>query len=167
MLTPNIESCERGTQIPKHTIANAATRLQSGRSSGKRCRTGHPRVTTGKCRMEGGKVVGTLEGLHYEEGIWNAMTTAQKSEVMQLHRKPVQRSVQAATSSGTNVPMSDVSDSIVRLTRAIKSLETLREGNGHSHGSHSGLVSEFTLLTLHQSVWCSQRALHELTAWTL
>ena len=75
--------------------------------------------------------MGTLEGLHYKEGIWNAMSKVQKSEVIWLHRNRLaQRSVQAATTSGTNVPMSDVSDSIVRPTRAVESLETSREGNG-------------------------------------
>ena len=138
MLTPNIESRERSAHVPKRTIANAATSSQSRGSSGKRRRTGRPRVTTGKCRLEGGKVVGTLEGLHYEEGIWNAMTPAQKSEVIRLRRRPAQRSVQVATTTGTDVPMSDVSDSIVRLTRAVESLETSRDGDGRSHGSHSG-----------------------------
>ena len=131
MLTPNIESWERSTEVPKRMIANAATRTESCGGSGKRRRTGRPRVTTGKCRIESGKVVEMLEGLHYKEGIWNAMTTVQKSKVICLHRRLVRRSVQVATTSGTNVPMSDVSDSITRLTRAIESLETSREGDGH------------------------------------
>ena len=45
---------------------------------------GRPRNTTGKYRIEGSKVVGTIEGLYYEEGIWNAMSPMQKAEVVWL-----------------------------------------------------------------------------------
>ena len=70
----------------------------------------------GKCCIEGDNIAGTIEGLQYEEGMWNAMNPAQKAEVVRLQCqcRPTQCSVQAATTSG---PMlSVVSDMIDQLT---------------------------------------------------
>ena len=67
-LSLSIESWEQGASDAKRTIAN--TRSASRQHSGKCQRTARsPRVTTGKLRLKGGKVVGTIEGLHYEKNI--------------------------------------------------------------------------------------------------
>ena len=102
MLSPTLDTKECGAPVPKHTIANANTRSWSRDSSGKRQQTGCPSNTTGNCCIEGGKVVGTIEGLHYEEGIWNTMSPVQKAEVVRLQcqSKPAQHSVQAMITSG-------------------------------------------------------------------
>jgi hypothetical protein len=39
-------------------------------------------MPAGKCHLESGKVVGTLEGLHYYETIWKAMSREQRGKVL-------------------------------------------------------------------------------------
>ena len=84
MLSPTINTKEHGVPVPKRMIANANICSRSCDRSGKSCQTGCPRTTTGKCRIDGGKVVGTIEGLHYEEDTWNVMSPMQKVEVVHL-----------------------------------------------------------------------------------
>ncbi len=85
-------------QLPsaKCTIANTSS--ASGQDPEKRRRTGkgstqRPRgQTAGKCRVVGGKVVETVEGLHYTDDVWKAMTPEQKSKVVELRKAKKQGS---------------------------------------------------------------------------
>ncbi len=43
-------------------------------------------MTMGKLRLEGRKVVGTIEGLHYEKNIWMAMTKEQRDKAIVLRQ---------------------------------------------------------------------------------
>ena len=53
---------------------------------------------TGKLRLKQGKVVGTIEGLHYEKDIWMAMTKEQRDKAVALHQaKSLQQAAKAAT----------------------------------------------------------------------
>ena len=90
--------------------------------------------------MENGKVVGTIEGLHYSLEIWSAMSAEQRRQVLELHQtKPLSgRGVKAATTSGANTRCTAVSDSISQLTCAVKSLELSRDGDGWSEDRRSG-----------------------------
>ena len=83
-LSLSIASRERGTSDAKRTIANA--RSDPGRGSGKHWRTGQSRSTAGRLHLEGGKVMGTIEGLHYDKSIWDAMTKEQRDKVMELRK---------------------------------------------------------------------------------
>ena len=102
-LTLSIDLKEPGASAAKCTIANASS--SSVHSTDKRCRTGgsgrRPRgQTAGKCCVVGGKVVGTVEGLHYTDDVWKAMTPEQKSKVVKLHKaKKQERAVRAVSSS--------------------------------------------------------------------
>ena len=128
-LSLSIVSRERGTSDAKRTIANA--RSDPGRSSGKRRRTGQSRSTAGRLRLEGGKVVGTIEGLHYDKSIWDAMTKEQRDKAVELRKaKGSRRAAKAATTSGSNPPLSAVSDKVDKLARAVKRLETSTEDSG-------------------------------------
>ena len=131
-LSLSIESREQGASDAKCTIANA--RSDPGWHSGKRQRTARsPRTTMGKLHIEGGKVVGTIEGLHYEKNIWMAMTKEQRDKAVVLHQaKSSQRVAKAATTSGSTVPISEVSDKIDKLARAVKSLDTKSAGRSRS-----------------------------------
>ena len=76
-LTLSIESKEPGTSVAKHTIANTSS--NSEQRSDKWRRTSRSfRTTTGKLRLADGKVVGTIEGLHYSKELWKAMTSEQR-----------------------------------------------------------------------------------------
>jgi hypothetical protein len=60
----------------------------------------------GKLSIENGRVVGTLEGLHYEASIWEAMTKEQRSTVVNLRKEKGQaakrrRVAQVSTTSPT------------------------------------------------------------------
>ena len=141
-LTLSIESKEYGAPAAKRTIAN--TNSASGRTVEKRRRTGRGSgrssrgQTAGKCRVVGDKVVGTLEGLHYKEEIWKAMSKEQRDKVVELRKaKNPGRAVKAAaTTTAGPVPM-DVSDQLQTLTRAVQSLDSSRDGGRRSADRHA------------------------------
>ena len=86
-LTLSIDSKEPGAPVAKCTIANMSSK--SGRNPEKHCCTGRgsrqgSHGQTGKCRLVSDKVVGTIEGLHYKEEIWRAMSKEQKEKVLEL-----------------------------------------------------------------------------------
>ena len=105
-LTLSIDTKEYGVQAAKHTIANTSS--TSGRTPKKRRRTGRGSgrsscgQTAGKCRVVGDKVVGTIEGLHYKEDIWKAISKEQKDKVVELRKaKSDGRAMKAATTATT------------------------------------------------------------------
>ena len=61
----------------------------------------------GKCHVVSDKVVGTLEGLHYKEEIWKAMSKEQKEKVLELRKgQSNEHAVKAAsTAPAGTVPM--------------------------------------------------------------
>ena len=140
-LTLSIDSKEPGASLAKRTIANTSS--TSGRDSEKRRRTGGSGrksrgQTVGKCRVVGGKVVGTIEGLHYTDEVWKAMSSEQKSKVVELRKAKKQgRGVRAVSSSTAGpVPM-DVSDQLESLTRAVQSLDSSKDSGRRSTDRHS------------------------------
>jgi hypothetical protein len=88
--------------------------------------------------MVGDKVVGTIEGLHYKEEIWKAMSKEQKEKVVELRKaKSAGGAVKAATTaSARTIPM-DVSDQMKTLTCAIKSLDSSRDSGRRSANHHA------------------------------
>lgn len=121
-LSATIVSQEWGTSDAKRTIANTHSDPGQG-SSKRRKRTGISCATKGKCRLEGGKVVGTLEGLHYEENIWMAMIRKQREKVVALRKSTgSKRVIAAATTSGSEIPASAVADSVAKLATAVEAL---------------------------------------------
>lgn len=141
-LTLSIDTKEYGAQAAKRTIANTSS--ASGRTSEKRRRTGRGSgrssrgQTAGNCRVVGDKVVGTIEGLHYREDIWKAMSKSQKERVVELRKaKSAGRAVKAtATTTAGTVP-TDVSDQLQTLTRAVQSLDSSRDDGRRSADRHS------------------------------
>ena len=122
-LSLSIVSRERGTSDAKRTIANA--RSDPAHGSGKCRRTSQSHLTVGKLCLEGGKVVGTIEGLHYDKTIWDAMTKEQRDKAVEFHKaKSSRRAAKAATTSGSNSPCLRKID---KLTRAVKRLEMSTE----------------------------------------
>ena len=82
-------------------------------------------MTTGKLHHEGGKVVGTIEGLHYDKSFWIAMTKEQRDKAVVLHQaKSSQWAAKAEMTSRSTVPMSKVLDKIDKLACAVTSLNT-------------------------------------------
>ena len=82
-------------------------------------------MTTGKLRLEGGKVVGTIEGLHYEKNIWMAMTKEQRDNAVVLcQAKSSQQAAKAATTTGSTAPISKVTDKIDKLVCTVKLFDT-------------------------------------------
>ena len=83
--------------------------------------------------MVGDKVVETIEGLHYKEDIWKAMSKEQRDKVVELRKaKSAGRAVKAATTTTTGpVPM-DVLDQLQTLTCAVQSLNFSRDGGRQS-----------------------------------
>ena len=134
-LTLSIDTKEPGASFAKRTIANTSS--ASGQDPEKRRRTGgsgrKSRQTAGKCRVVGGKVVGTVEGLHYSDDVWKAMTPEQRSKVVELRKaKKQERDVRAVSSSTAGpVPM-DVSDQLQSLTRAVQSLDSSKDSGRRS-----------------------------------
>jgi hypothetical protein len=122
-LTLSIDSKDPGAPVAKRTIANTSS--ESGRTPEKRHRTGRgsrrgSRGQTGKCRLVGDKVVGTLEGLHYKEEIWKAMSKEQKEKVLELRKvRGNERAVKAASSTASGTVPMDVSDQLQTLTRVV------------------------------------------------
>ena len=141
-LTLSIDSKDYGVLAAKRTIANTSS--ASGRTGEKRRRTGRGSgrsshgQTDGKCRVVGDKVVGTLEGLHYKEEIWKAMSKEQRDKVVELCKaKSSGRAVKAATTTTAgHVPM-DVLDQLHMLTRAVQSLDSSRDGGCWSTDRHT------------------------------
>ena len=140
-LTLSIDSKEPGASLAKRTIASTSS--TSGQDSEKRRRTGGPGrrsrgQTAGKCRVVGGKVVGTVEGLHYSDDVWKAMTPAQKSRVVELRKaKKQERAVRAVSSSTAGPVPIDVSDQLHSLTRAVQSLDSSKDSGRRSADRHS------------------------------
>ncbi len=82
-------------------------------------------MTIGKLYFEGRKVVGTIEGLHYNKSIWMAMTKEQRDKAVALHQaKSSQQMPKSATTLALTVPISKVSDKIDKLARTVISLDT-------------------------------------------
>ncbi len=70
----------------------------------------------------------TIEGLHYDKSIWDAMTKEQRDKAAEIRKaKSSLRAAKAAMTSGSNPPLSAVSDKVDKLTRAVKRLETFTE----------------------------------------
>ena len=88
--------------------------------------------------MVSDKVVGTLEGLHYKEEIWKAMSKEQRDKVVELRKaKSSGRAVKAATTTTAGpVPM-DVLDQLQTLTREVQSLDSSRDGGRRSTDRHT------------------------------
>jgi hypothetical protein len=86
----------------------------------------------------GGKVVGTVEGLHYTDDVWKAMTPEQRNRVVELRKaKKQERAVRAVSSATAGpVPM-DVSDQLESLTRAVQSLDSSKDSGRRSSDHHS------------------------------
>ena len=123
-LSLSIETKEHGASVAKLTITNKSS--TSRQSSSKRHQTGRSSsMTAKKCCLEGGKVVGNLEGLHFDETIWKAMSREQRDNVLLLYQaKSATRTAIVVTTSLTAAPLSEMSDKIELLTRAFKSLES-------------------------------------------
>ena len=64
-------------------------------------------MTAGKCCLEGRKVEGTPEGLHYDETIWNTMSREQRDQA-----KSTLRAATVAMTSPPAAPLSEVSDKV-------------------------------------------------------
>ena len=81
--------------------------------------------------MVGDKVAGTIEGLHYKEEIWKAMSKEQKEKVVELRKaKSAGHAVKATTTATAGTVPMDVSDQLQTLTCAVKSLDSSRD-SGH------------------------------------
>ena len=108
-LTLSIETKEHGASVAKHTIANTSS--TSGQRSNKWCQTiRSSRTTTGKLCLVDRKVVGTLEGLHYYEELWKAMTPEQRVQCLLLHKAESAKSrAKAASTAGSGLIPMDVS----------------------------------------------------------
>jgi hypothetical protein len=110
-LTLSIETKEPGASAAKRTIANASS--TSGQDPEKHRRTGRGSgrrscgQMAGKCRVVSGKVVGTVEGLHYSDEIWKAMSPEQKSKVVELRKAKKNERAVRAVSSSTAGPVPD------------------------------------------------------------
>ncbi|KAL3786440.1 hypothetical protein HJC23_011021 [Cyclotella cryptica] len=107
-LTLSIDTKEPGVLAAKRTIANTSS--ASGKSPDKCRHTGQASgrgsrgQTTGKCHVVGGKVVGTVEGLHYTDEIWKAMSKEQKAKVAELRQaRSNERAVKAASTAPADV----------------------------------------------------------------
>jgi hypothetical protein len=80
-----------------------------------------------KCCLKGGKVVGTLEWIHYDETIWKGMSKEQRDKILSLcQAKSATRVAKAVTTSLTAAPLSEVLDKIESLTHAINLLSPLK-----------------------------------------
>ena len=141
-LTLSIDTKEPGASVAKRTIANTSS--VSGQDPGKRRRTGRGSrgsrgQTVGKCRVVGGKVVGTVEGLHYSDEIWKAMSKEQKAQVVELRKmRKSERAVKAAsTAPADSAQMEVVSDRLENLTRVVQSLDSSKDGWGRAGDRHN------------------------------
>jgi hypothetical protein len=135
-LTLSIEANEHGASIAKCTIANTSS--APGQCSDKWHRTVKSlQTTTGKCHLVDGKVVGTIEGLHYSIEIWQAMTPEQKAQLLLLRKnKGARHAVKVMNTAGSGpIPM-DVSDQLETLMRAVQSLDSNWEGKCQSSSYH-------------------------------
>ena len=123
-LSLSIETKKHGVSVAKRTIANTSS--ASRKSFSRHRRTGRSSsMTAKKCRLEGGKVVRTLGGLHFDETIWKSMFREQRDKVLLLRQaESATRVAKVATTSPTAAPLSEVSDKIESLTHAVKSLES-------------------------------------------
>jgi hypothetical protein len=141
-LTLSIDTKEPGAQAAKRTIANASSTF--GGNPKKCCRTGrgsgwsYHGQTAGKCRTVSDKVVGTIEGLHYKEEIWKAMSKEQKDKVVELCKaKSSGRTVKATSMTTSGTILTDNSDQLQTLTRAVQSLDSSRDGGRWSTDHHA------------------------------
>jgi len=141
-LTLTINTKEFGAQAAKRTIANTSSASgwtpEKCRRTGRGSRRSSHGQTTGKCRMVGDKVVGTIEGLHYKEEIWKALSKEQKDKVVELRKaKCAGRAVKAATTTPAGTVPMDVSDQLQTLTRAVQSLDSSRDGGRQPTDCHA------------------------------
>ena len=120
---------ESSASAAKRTIANMSS--VSGENPEKHCHTGRGSQgshgqTAGKCHVVGGKVVGTVEGRHYTDEIWKAMSKEQKAKVAELHKVQItEHAVKAASSAPAGTAQMEVmSDCLQTLTHAVQSLDT-------------------------------------------
>jgi hypothetical protein len=115
-LTLSIETKEHGASVAKQTIANTST--TSGQRYNKWCQTiRSSRTTTGKLCLVDRKVVGTLEGLHYYEELWKAMTPEQRAQCLLLHKaKSANCMVKSASTAGSGPVPVDVSGQLESST---------------------------------------------------
>ena len=82
-------------------------------------------MTTRKLCLKGRKVVGTIEGLHYDKSIWMAMIKEQRDKAIVLHQaKRSQWVAKVAMTLGSTVPISEVSDKINKSACTVKLLDT-------------------------------------------
>ena len=141
-LTLSIDTKEYHDQAAKRTIANTSS--ASGRTPEKRRCTGRGSgqssrgQTAGKCHVVGNKVVGTIEGLHYKEDIWKAMSKEQKDKVVELRKaKSAGSAMKAATTNTAGTIPMDMSDQLQTLTCAVQSLDSSRDGGRRSMDRHT------------------------------
>ena len=88
--------------------------------------------------MVGDKVMWTIEGLHYKEEIWKAMSKEQKDKVVELRKaKRAGWAVKAATTTTAGTIPMDVSDQLQMLTRVVQYLDSSRDGGRRSTDRHT------------------------------
>jgi hypothetical protein len=86
----------------------------------------------------GNKVVWTIEGLHYKEEIWKAMSKEQKDKVVELLKaKSAGRAVKAATTTTAGTVPMDLPDQLQTLTHTVQSLDSGRDGGCQSTDHHA------------------------------
>lgn len=80
-----IEAKEHSAPAAKRTIVNTIS--VPGQCSNKHSQTRRAScMTAGQCCLVDGKVVGTIEGLHYTKDIWKAITSEQKVKILLLYK---------------------------------------------------------------------------------
>ena len=136
-LTLSIKTKEHGTSVVKCTISNTSS--NSGQRPDKQCWTSHSaRTTTGKLRLADRKVVGTIEGLHYSEELWKAMTPEQRAQCLSLCKaKSAKHTAKATSTAGSGLVPMDVSNQLGSLMRAVQSLDSNRGGRHQSSSHHA------------------------------
>jgi hypothetical protein len=83
--------------------------------------------------------VGTIEGIHYIEDIWKAMTSEKVQVLMLLKNKSVRCSVKSTSTAGFGpIPM-DISDQLATLKRPVQSHNSNQEGKCQS-SSHRFII---------------------------
>ncbi len=136
-LTLSIEAKEHSAPTAKGMIDNTSS--TPGQHSDKHHQMGRASCTiAGKCHLVDRRVVGTVEGLHYGEDLWKAMTLEQKVQVLLLCKeKSTQCSVKATSTAGSGpVPM-NITDQFAALICAVQSLDSNSEGKRRSSSCHN------------------------------
>ncbi len=88
--------------------------------------------------MVGNKVVRTIEGLHYKEEIWKAMSKEQKDKAEELCKpRSAGHAVKAASTAPAGpIPM-NVLDQLQMLTCTVQSLDSRRDCGHWSTDHHT------------------------------